>query len=71
MAGTLFEKIADQIVERTYARRIMEYFKLLLCLSIEILSLKIARGKVCQLLKLIDYLIESRLQIPPKITSET
>jgi len=36
--GTLFEKVADQIIERTHSSRIMDYFRLLLCLSIEILS---------------------------------
>jgi hypothetical protein len=71
VVGTLFEKLTDQILERTYARRVMDYFKLLLCLSIEILSLKIPREKVSQLLQLIDYLVESKLQIPPKIVCES
>jgi len=39
--GTVLEKIADQIVERTYVSRIMGYFKLLLCLSIGTLSAKL------------------------------
>ena len=67
----LFEKVADQILEITYTRRIMDYFKLLLCLSIEILSVKIAREKLFQLLKLIDHLIETQLAIAPKIMCET
>jgi hypothetical protein len=71
VVGTLFEKIADQSLETTYARRIMDYFKLLLCLSIEILSLRIPKEKVCQLLQLIDYLIENKLTIAPKIMCES
>jgi hypothetical protein len=63
--------VADQILEITYARRIMDYFKLLPCLSIEILSVKIASGRVFQLLKLIDHLIETQLAIAHKIMCET
>lgn len=71
LVAVLFEKVADQILEITYARRIMDYFKLLLCLSIEILSVKIAGEKLFQLLKLIDHLTETQLAIAPKIMCET
>lgn len=64
--GTLFEKLTDKILKRVYARRDMDYFKLLLCFSIEILSFKILREKVSQLLQLIHYLVKSNLQIPPQ-----
>jgi hypothetical protein len=71
VVGTLFEKIADHILKRNYARRVMDCFKLLVFLSIEMLSLEIPREKVLQLFQLIDYLIESKLQMPPKIMRET
>ncbi|MDY6862434.1 MAG: hypothetical protein SV062_05510, partial [Thermodesulfobacteriota bacterium] len=64
-------KIADQMVERTYSYRIMNYFKVILCLSIEILSLKISKVKVSQLLNLIDNLMNTKLEIPLNISCET
>lgn len=68
---TLFEKMADEIVEQTFAQRVLDYFKLLLCLSIELLSLKIPPEKISQLLELIDSLIKNMLPVELKIMSET
>ncbi|HUT70746.1 MAG TPA: hypothetical protein VMW89_08720 [Desulfatiglandales bacterium] len=48
--GIPFEKVADQILERTYARSAIDYFKLLICSSTEILSLRIPKEKVPGLL---------------------
>jgi len=45
--------MADEIVERTFAQRIFEYFKLLLSLSIELIAVNIPQEKISQLLELI------------------
>jgi hypothetical protein len=68
---TLFEQMADEIVQRTFAQRILDYFKLLLSLSIELLSIKIPQDMTSQLLELIDTLMINILPIRPIIISET
>ena len=54
------------LMTTTSASRIMDYFKLLLGLSMEVLSVRIPLEKVSQLLKIIDHLIETECEISPR-----